>query len=87
MKVKMSEIESKQKKDILCHLLEGKPLTKLGALLDYGVWNSGDVIHKLRKEYGYGFIITDMVISNGKSHAVYKVDFDFITINKLEFVD
>jgi hypothetical protein len=83
--IKFADIKSQQKRDILDHLLAGKPLTKIGALTNYGIWNSGDVIHKLRKEYGYDFIVTQMVRQNGKEHAVYKINFKYIQTKKLVF--
>ena len=36
-------------KKIKDHLLSGKSITKQDALYMFGCWNSGDVIHKLRK--------------------------------------
>ena len=36
-------------KNIKDHLLSGKAITKQEALFMFGCWNTGDVIHKLRK--------------------------------------
>ena len=60
-----------QKERILEHLQSGKTLTKLESLLKFGVWNTGDVIYKLRNE---GHIIdTEMVSEKGKTFAQYKL--------------
>ena len=53
------------------HLLEGKSITKLEALLKFGVWNTGDVIFKMRKR---GFNIeTKMIKQKDKTFAQYKL--------------
>ena len=60
-----------QKQQILDFLLSGKSLTKLQSLMLFGIWNTGDVIYKLRNE---GYIIdTEMVSENGKTFAKYQL--------------
>jgi hypothetical protein len=53
------------------HLLEGKSITKLEALLKFGVWNTGDVIFKMRKR-GIN-IETKMIKQKDKTFARYKL--------------
>ena len=36
-------------KNIKAHLISGNVITKQEALRKFGCWNTGDVIHKLRK--------------------------------------
>lgn len=60
-----------QKQKILDFLLSGESLTKLQSLMLFGIWNTGDVIYKLRNE---GHIIdTEMVSENGKTFAKYQL--------------
>lgn len=68
--------ETTQFKQILTHLESGKELTKLEALRRFGCWNSGDVIHKIRKEKGYDYIKTEMISEGEKVYARYKKNQD-----------
>lgn len=55
------------------YLKSGKRLSKLESLKMFGVWNTGDVIYKLRKKYlGTEIVVkTEMVTNNGKTYAEY----------------
>ena len=58
------------------HLKEGSPITKIGSLKEYGILNLGDIILKLRKIYGYDYIITQMLpgLNSGRRYAAYKIN-------------
>ena len=53
------------------YLIEGKSITKLEALLKFGVWNTGDVIFKMRKR-GFNIEIK-MIKQKDKTFAQYKL--------------
>lgn len=57
--------------NIKAYLLSGKAITKQEALFMFGCWNTGDVIHKLRRE-GHS-IETEMILEKGKTFAQYKL--------------
>ena len=59
------------KQKILKALKSGQAITKLGALADYGCWNTGGRICELRGE-GHN-IITRMIKCDGKEYAEYKL--------------
>lgn len=48
-------------KNIKAHLISGKAITKQEALRKFGCWNTGDVIHKLRKPPHNLNIKTEMI--------------------------
>lgn len=52
------------------HLSKGKSLTKLEALLKFGIGNLGGRIYDLRKQWR---IDTNMVLKNGKRVAEYSM--------------
>lgn len=45
--------------------------TKQEILRATGIWNSGEVVRRLRVKYGYDKIRTDWEESGGKRYAVY----------------
>jgi hypothetical protein len=58
-------------KDLENYLMKGNKITKLGALKQFGVWNTGDVIYKMRKK-GVN-VHTEMRTKGNKRFAEYKV--------------
>lgn len=58
-------------KNLENHLLSGNPITKLEALQKFGVWNTGDVVFKMRRR---GIDIeTKMIKSGNNIFAQYKL--------------
>lgn len=58
-------------KNLENYLLSGKSITKLEALKKFGVWNTGDVIFKMRKR---GVDIETRMIKRGNNtFAKYKL--------------
>ena len=58
-----------QSKVILDHLLEGKSLTALDALNEYGCFRLAARVHELRKD---GYDIEEQIVErNGKRYASY----------------
>lgn len=58
-------------KNLENYLLSGKPITKLEALTKFGVWNTGDVIFKMRRR---GIDIETKMIKRGNNtFAQYKL--------------
>lgn len=67
----MSNRKSKIQK-ITDYLEKGNSLTKKECLLNFSYWNLGDVIFKLRKEHGPGYVITTMKKTlYGEEYAEY----------------
>ncbi len=50
-----------KKAKVLAWLQEGNSITQLEALRMFGSFRLGDIIFKLRKQYGQDYIITTMI--------------------------
>lgn len=68
-------------KNIKDHLLSGKSITKLEALKMFGCWNTGDVIHKLRKHPYNLNIKTEMVEAEKKGRRFTFAKYSLIIEN------
>lgn len=58
-------------KNLENYLLSGKPITKLEALQKFGVWNTGDVVFKMRRRDID--IQTTMIKRGNNTFAEYKL--------------
>lgn len=60
-------------KKVIEHLESGRPLSKLECFKLYSYWNLGDIVYKLNKKYGPGYIgHTMQKTTTCSEYAVYQ---------------
>lgn len=67
---------------IKAHLLSGKAITKQEALFMFGCWNTGDVIHKLRKPPHNLNIKTEMIEGEKRGRRFTFAQYSLVIENK-----
>ena len=65
-------MSASQQEKVLVHLMEGKSITPLEALRDFGCFRLGARIFNLRKQ-GYNIVSRTVVASDGKKFSEYSL--------------